>query len=844
MTTTTNDWTLSMATGGKPVVLPYSTLASNVFLRDGRYNIVVLTFQVRVYFLSTRQCIRTIACDCSDVVDARLDEELQHLLLFTSNGEVVSINWKDKVANPIVSRTQLALELPLESVVAAQESGYVVVCGRKSRKPHTRTLVRVGDEAEVLAEVSNVITYGVSHDHLKIVFVTTDNTVVLLNVNSTETTKETMMFPYRSPVISVAVSLDATIALGTVTGVIQVLYGGLVADKPQRLFKWHVDQVRSLMFTPDNNYLLSGGLEKVLVFWNLDTEKTQFLPRLSGTIERIGADPHKEDHYTLLLRVNGLSDDVSADSNHEVLVISAVDLVLRLSVNAVRPRFSTPLRTILKGAKKERKKEGNEENGTKNGKLQNGKELNGTLEHKDVGEVIPLKQDLSAVFEVHPKTKNLYFPNESTIQAYDLVKNEQSFVQTAAPLVQTGKVRSESKLLDPVVTHIAFSHDGEWMCTFDTVATSEVDNLLSKDDKEYALKFWKFIESSSAHSETTVNSLNNKQGFWELSTKIIDPHGSSNPVFAIEAAPADYHQGLAFLTADDKGGLRVWRPRVPKEIYQQVKSGARLQQTAWTMRKLRPPAGALASPAVSACWSSDGSIIVVAHESLIHVINTQTFEEVPSSMFRVPALLGSRIRAVHLVDNHLIVLSKTRIASFNLLTGTTDELAAQVSTTQGARNLIAVDHSKCLVCLVTNHYAGEDDTVGVHSKIMVFRPDQLQPVVVKRHAQAIASVRSFNSSFIFVDMNLRVGVVLDSAMATSHDIDLTDEMQSMLATAQATADVINSRNVAVKTNKRGKATVDTESSATLDLSSFQPIFENVDGVPLENLFERIMKVIK
>lgn len=841
-----NDWSLSMATGGKPVALPNSR-ESCIFSQDGRFSIVVLTYQIRVYFLSTRQCIRTVSCDCTDVVDVKLDNlNPSQVLLFTADGEVITVNWKDKLLTPIVSQIDLELEHPLVSIIAMDEDSFYIVSGAKPKKVGTKYVYKVDrPDSKVIAEttngnvengskqngthktskttqlqqIDNSYLYAVSFASSKIAFVTNGNKIVLIDFTTNNgkayLSTETIEFPFRASVTSVAVSDDSIIALGTSTGVIQVLYGGLSTEKPQRLFKWHVDQVRALQFTSDNNYLVSGGVEKVLVFWNLETEKTQFLPRLSGVIEKIGIDKNKDDYYSLLLKVN--SSEESSEENHEVLVISAVDLISRLSVNSVRPQFANSLKSSLSKTKRKLGK------AFKNPQDEN------------------LKYDYSTSFEIHPRTKNLYFPYESTIQAYDLVKNEQSFVQNAAPLLSTGKVRSETKLIDPIISLVSFTQDGDWMCTFDTVATSDVDNLLSQDDKQYALKFWKFNETSTGKNETTVNSLNNKTGFWELSTKIIDPHGNSNPVLAVTAAPSSYHNGLAFLTADNKGGLRVWRPRIPKEIYQAVKNGARLQQTAWTLRKSRA-SGALSSDAVSVSWSQDGSIIAFAHECSVLAINTQTFEEISEDVFAIPSLAGSRIRSISLVENHLVVLSKTRVVSFNLLTGELNPLVAKVNTTVGGQNLIAVDHINKLICLVVNYYVREGTHLLVHAKILIFKPDQLNPIHVSHHAQAIAAVRYFQSAFVFVDLNLRIGTVQPTSTLVGATDDLVSEMDSMLISAKAAADVINNRAISVSTGKTEEA--EMEVHRVVDLNAFQPMFENTEGILIERLFERVMKVIR
>ncbi|EAZ63940.2 Nucleolar protin NAN1 (U3 small nucleolar RNA-associated protein 17) (U3 snoRNA-associated protein 17) [Scheffersomyces stipitis CBS 6054] len=841
-----SSWTCSMATGGRPAFLANSSAGSSVFSGDGRFNIVALSHQLRVYFISTRRCVRSIDVDLSDMCDLKLDPSNgSNVLIFHSSGAISTINWKDKVMEPILSTTNLQVEYPLLSVLAVSKDAYYVVLGKKDKKsgisPHTRYIHRI-EKATLnstnLADIHNSIKYAVSIDSTKLAFVTSDHDIVLIDLveifrndqteveseseNRTQVSTETIKFPFKSAITSVAVSNDSTVALGTSAGAIQILYGGLASEKPQRLLKWHIDQVRSLHFTPDNNYLLSGGLEKVLVFWQLETDKTQFLPRLNGTIDKISIDYNKSDYYTLLL--NSVSEE---ENNYEILVVSSVDLVSRLSVNTIRPKFSNNVKTTLAKTKKKYIKA--ETNFDKS----------------------KLRHDYSSVFEVHPKTKNLYFPNESIIQAYDLVKNEQSFIQNAAPTLPTGKVRSETKLLDPSISLLSFTNDGEWMCTFDSVSTSEIDNLLSKDDKQYALKFWKFVESNTGNKIESANSSSNKTGYWELSTKIIDPHGNLNPILAICAAPSSYFNGQAILTVDNKGGLRIWRPSVPKEIYQTIgKNGARSQQTAWTLRKSRP-SGALTAEAVAVCWSEDSSVIFLGHESTVLAINSKTFEELPESVFKVPTLSGSRIRSLSIVDNNLIVLSKTRISSFNLLTGEFNELVAKVNTTYGGKHTIAVDIINKLICLAVNYYNDEGD-FEINSKVLIFKPNQLKPLYSHTHKQGISSIRYYNSSFVFVDLNSRIGIIQPTSNSpislANNDDDLAKDMNNMLINAQATADLINNRSLNTNTNSNVSSSQDIDESyefnRVIDLNTFQPLFEKSDSASVETLFDLIVKVLK
>lgn len=72
-----------------------------------------------------------------------------------------------------------------------------------------------------------------------------------------------------------------------------------------RPFHWHAHAVSSLKFTPNGAYLLSGGEEGVLVIWQLDTGKKEFIPRLGAPISTISISrPTKGEEEYLL----GLAD--------------------------------------------------------------------------------------------------------------------------------------------------------------------------------------------------------------------------------------------------------------------------------------------------------------------------------------------------------------------------------------------------------------------------------------------------------------------------------------------------------------------------------------------------------
>ena len=63
-------------------------------------------------------------------------------------------------------------------------------------------------------------------------------------------------------------------------------------------------------------------------------------------IDKISIDNYKNDYISLQLNVDPL------DNNYEILVLSAVDLVSRLSVNTVRPKFAHNIATTLSKTKR------------------------------------------------------------------------------------------------------------------------------------------------------------------------------------------------------------------------------------------------------------------------------------------------------------------------------------------------------------------------------------------------------------------------------------------------------------------------------------------------------------
>ncbi|KAK5146855.1 NET1-associated nuclear protein 1 [Rachicladosporium monterosium] len=72
-----------------------------------------------------------------------------------------------------------------------------------------------------------------------------------------------------------------------------------------RTMHWHREAVSAVKFSRDGSYLISGGKETVLVLWQLNTGKKQFLPHLTSEIERIVVSP-EGDRYAIQMGDNSI----------------------------------------------------------------------------------------------------------------------------------------------------------------------------------------------------------------------------------------------------------------------------------------------------------------------------------------------------------------------------------------------------------------------------------------------------------------------------------------------------------------------------------------------------------
>eukprot|EP00193_Tetraselmis_chui_P016806 CAMPEP_0177794212 /NCGR_PEP_ID=MMETSP0491_2-20121128/25517_1 /TAXON_ID=63592 /ORGANISM="Tetraselmis chuii, Strain PLY429" /LENGTH=807 /DNA_ID=CAMNT_0019316837 /DNA_START=58 /DNA_END=2481 /DNA_ORIENTATION=+ len=204
---------------------------------------------------------------------------------------------------------------------------------------------------------------------------------------------------------------------------------------------WHSAPVGSVCFSADGNHLLSGGLEAVLVIWQLSSGKRNYLPRLGGALVSISDSPDPVNYLV-------------AQSDNTVRLINISSMRVDASIYGMLP----PPKTAS----------------------------------------LP---EAAAVLE--PGTGNLAIPaSNAVLQFYDVVHDRHvANLQVASrnyvslTVVKDGAGADTGLPEEPRVSHLAFIGNGDWL------ATVQMSPSLGAGHSEYSLKFWERVADSVQSSK-------------------------------------------------------------------------------------------------------------------------------------------------------------------------------------------------------------------------------------------------------------------------------------------------------------------------------------------------------
>ncbi|KAK4154751.1 WD40-repeat-containing domain protein [Chaetomidium leptoderma] len=519
------------------------------------------------------------------------------------------------------------------------------------------------------------------------------------------------------------------------------LKAGMIQPKK---YHWHRRAVHSVKWSEDGNYLISGGYETVLVLWQVDTGKLDFLPHLSATIENVVVSPrgssyaiHLDDNSTMILStaemkptmyVSGIQSLVLGDRPSKDSLVRRVwrpvDEIAAPLVATVNPQ--TPSQMYLS--------------------VGNGQQVS-----QGGSSSTPLLQ----VFDIssfHGVTKHAIARTNPT---------DANITSEGMPITE------------PTATKLAFSRDGKWLASVDEWQPPErdADVFLTgsktpaeacRERREIYLKFWEVGADDQP---------------FQLASRINDAHHTdrTESIFDLASDPTSSR----FATIGNDGVVRFWTPRLRKRDGLAATGPAGQPLRSWScsravslpiyeqqddsveMAKNAQRSGAIA-------FSEDGSILFAAFGppsgALVVAIDTETgsFRDVVAGMFK------GEIRAIKSLGSSLIMLSEDLIV-YDIVS---DELLYSYSlkeTSEAAKRLtqVAVNYesrSVALVAPVPNPTQGKMKR-GARSELVVFNIQKDEPQLVKTFSQLITSVCAAPSSsgFIVVDAAAQIWSVTEGA---------------------------------------------------------------------------------
>ncbi|KAG0667726.1 hypothetical protein C6P45_005447 [Maudiozyma exigua] len=909
LSTITQKYQLSVVSGGKPI-LPGINNPTNseknisILTHDQTNMIVPFNNQIRIYSLETRQCIKTlkysnnvmlstifdnksltqkiniVAIMLGDITTTNI-EERQHeklITVFTNLGQVIVLNYKGKLTDtPKLYQLDLNQDLN-ENVmkVFTNDSEFkLLTClsSKSSSYNYKLSSMKFNDKKIDLTtekELPNVILSTWSKDgnvitalykdpsdsnrkHILIQSIFNNsyhNDFLLESVLHVSQNQKNNSNANSRFVSTMTIDNSVTqLALGFASGVISIIN---LNDMQTRLLKWHIDSVLSLCFTDDGSYLLSGGWEKVLLFWQLSTNTQQFLPRLNGIVMDIKT---MGKFYSLALQM--AENETSSD--YELLVLNSTDLTSKLSITGPLPIFTSMIRDTTHPTSV----------------LKPNTQINISKKKQKRKLLKSKKQDFTTIIEINPQTKQLYIPHLSLLQTFDFFKNEQISLQylTDGMNNSMGKVREELNIRDPQIQNLKVTNDGNWLISYEVEFPPE--DLLSSKDISHVLKFW-----SRDSSESTQ---------WVLKTKVLNPHGRSVPITNIKVAPTTVDGGIGCLTTDNNGGMKYW--------------AFNSMEKNWCLKKLLIANFTNYSNSVSLGWSRDGSLIFHGFDDKLQIIDFDKFKKVEldnnstqdnndTETMRAEFTLDSEIQAVKVIgDKNLIIATKTSLNVIDLLLGKIINSFDLYPYVDGIYKkghldrLISYDDKNEKIAIVINEQIQRDNgenTLDYKSHILLFNSDLSERLDYFTHDEYISWISwNYDTDFIFLDTQSRFGIVGTTVTTEMSDEPLNrDELiDGVINGTTDTNNIENNKDIdsenitasyldKLREISRKKNNIDINGKSLqgpdddesmeveeeiisgnrkngkgINMNSFTNMFENIQNVPMETLFDNVMKTL-
>lgn len=470
--------------------------------------------------------------------------------------------------------------------------------------------------------------------------------------------------------------LEVDVVLGGLRGSIFVFHdvlnrlsigqGAGFTTQPRQQFReqqlhWHREAVGSVAWSLDGQYIVSGGRETVLVLWQLETGRKQFLPNLESPIEHISVSPSGASY---LIRL----------ADNSVMILSAAELAPTAHVagiqstsfsRSIRPTPHLPTVDLLSQF-------GAEQSSNVAAAAVNPR----SAEHLLVS--VPAHQ---AEFFVG----GLFSP-APYLQDFDVSTGRfvyrQALARTNAINVNLGP--EGNSILEPNVKHLQVSDDGRWLATVDEW------EMPLQDRKDFTL------ESDMAGSAVRESKLrfwlwNEAEECWSLNCRIDEPHRfeeqpGCHSCLALAVDPSS----LKFATLGADSTVKTWAPKsklkngkiVRGEVEPDTKGNSRVIETWWALESTINLEQSVAFDSFQAIkpdravlkYSIDGSILAAYQhydfydplEPVVHFINATSGSLYDS---RTGLALDSEdILDIDFYHQHILILSRDSVSIWDITT--------------------------------------------------------------------------------------------------------------------------------------------------------------------------------
>ncbi|KAK1083558.1 NET1-associated nuclear protein 1 [Friedmanniomyces endolithicus] len=465
-----------------------------------------------------------------------------------------------------------------------------------------------------------------------------------------------------------------------------------------RTMHWHREAVSAVKFSRDGSYLISGGKETVLVLWQLNTGKKQFLPHLTSEIERIVVSP-EGDRYAIQMGDNSIMV-VSTSELKPVANFAGLQLACPVSESSLpTPKYEP--------------------------EMPYSKSVAAVLHPRHANQL------LLAVPATRPKTSTNAAEARPFLQTFDVWTSRhvtrQALTRNNVTDLNLGPERTP--VAPPDTTHISISDGGQWLATVDEwmppasdleFLTTSWEELVEERRKrrEVYLKIWRWDEA---------------QGLWTLSSRVDAPHARAGKqmqgagrVLALVADPVS----PGFATMGEDGQVRTWKPKTRVRNGVAMKGEGDVELVEWVCKRtvelpLGSEDGHADSPVdtardhlpLKAClaYSEDASLLAAALISAGHTTTLVHFLDTSSGDIKATKsglAGGEHLEHVGFLDRYFIAVVRDAVHIWDLVT---DALQQRMVLPSGA-TLLAINS-------VDNTLA-----VAVDSRVNVYKPAETRGV--------------------------------------------------------------------------------------------------------------------